>query len=304
MGPIRSQGSCGSCTAFASMACIEVCFMKASGTLGDYSEQELVDCGYRHKGANACQGAPAQAYLDWAESSKKNIVTEQTYPYLNTRPKLQCPANLPMNRENGRVTKSYYTYSGNEDLLKSLVYKHGAAVTTVKAGGPFSSFRGSSVFDGCPPSLQTDHAVAVVGYGTEGGKDYWLIKNSWGTGFGDKGYIKLKRGVNMCGVGKVIATVECTADKNGGGGCGVGGGGGGGGGRQDAGKGSAGGDVGAVGSIGDGDDSGSCVDSSSNCAEHAPNGCNDASFAQNCQHTCNLCPVGDEDEDEDEDEDK
>ena len=51
---------------------------------------------------------------------------------------------------------------------------------------------------GCTSSAQ-DHAVTVVGYGTENGEDYWLVKNSWGQWWGESGYIKMKRGVGMCG---------------------------------------------------------------------------------------------------------
>ena len=61
---------------------------------------------------------------------------------------------------------------------------------------------------GCTTTSQ-DHAVAVVGYGTEDGEDYWLVKNSWGKWWGDGGYIKMKRGVGMCGIGEHITTVTC-----------------------------------------------------------------------------------------------
>ena len=54
-----------------------------------------------------------------------------------------------------------------------------------------------------------DHAVVVVGYGTENGVDYWLIKNSWGTQWGEKGYMRIKRGVGMCGIGGTLVTMKC-----------------------------------------------------------------------------------------------
>ena len=74
----------------------------------------------------------------------------------------------------------YYTYSGDEDTLKGLVAQHGAVVTSVNADGPFQDYAGG-VFAGCTSS-STNHAVTVVGYGTDNGEDYWLIKNSWGEG--------------------------------------------------------------------------------------------------------------------------
>ena len=65
------------------------------------------------------------------------------------------------------------------------------------------------MFSGCTSS-DTDHAITVVGYGTaDNGEKYWLIKNSWGSRWGDKGFIKMKRGVNMCGIGNTMVVVDC-----------------------------------------------------------------------------------------------
>merc|ERR1711962_594631 len=133
---IRNQGQCGSCVAFASMACVEVCFKKLTGVFGDYSEQQLVDCGYRQEGANGCKGAPPHAYLTWAANTRLKLTSEASYPY-----------------------------NGDEELMKQLVYKHGAVVAGVKSQGPFQQYRGG-IFAGCPPNQQPDHAIAVVGYGS------------------------------------------------------------------------------------------------------------------------------------------
>merc|ERR1719481_2005694 len=91
---VKNQRQCGSCVAFANMALIETCFKKTSGVFGDYSEQQLLDCGFGQNGANGCDGAPTYAYAKWASTSKKELVHESTYPYLNTKPKLSCPAGL------------------------------------------------------------------------------------------------------------------------------------------------------------------------------------------------------------------
>jgi len=207
---VKDQKQCGSCVAFANMAAIETCFKKVSGVFGDYSEQQLVDCGYGKNGANGCNGAWTFAYAKTVADDAVDLTAEATYPYLNTSPKLTCPAGLDHYNQGAKVTGSYYTYAGDEETLKTLVAKNGAVVTSVAASGPFMAYSGG-VFAGCT-TTKTDHAVTVVGYGTDSasGLDYWLIKNSWGSGWGEGGYIRLQRGVGMCGVGKALVTVECS----------------------------------------------------------------------------------------------
>ena len=98
------------------------------------------------------------------------------------------------------VTGAYWTDSSDEATLQALVANHGAVLTGVAAAGAFSQYRGG-IFSGCSSSAQPDHAVVVVGYGSENGVDYWLVKNSWGTGWGEHGYIKMSRNRNNnCGI--------------------------------------------------------------------------------------------------------
>ena len=110
----------GSCVAYASMAAVETCFKKKTGVFGDYSEQQMVDCGYEgHYGAG-CNGAPIQAYGTWAKESKSALVSEvgledvarwsaQTvfqaaYPYKNTHPNLKCPTGVKGYNQGAEVT--------------------------------------------------------------------------------------------------------------------------------------------------------------------------------------------------------
>ena len=204
---VKNQMTCGSCVAFASMAAIEVCFKKLTGLEGDYSEQQLVDCGYGD-GAWACSGAFFEAYLKQVGAKSVHDLThESLYPYLNKEPKLTCPDVEPY-YQGAHVTETYHTEDGTEELMEKLVAEHGAVVTTVAAGDEFKLYSGG-VFAGCT-SNQTNHAVTVVGYGTsDAGEKYWIVKNSWSSDWGDGGYIKIKRGVGMCGIGKEIATVSC-----------------------------------------------------------------------------------------------
>ena len=209
VSPIRNQKQCGSCVAFATVATIETCFKKITGVFGDYSEQELVDCGYNKNYAYGCNGAQCYSYTRWMVDNKRELMHENDYPYLNTRPKLRCPRTKPY-RQGAKVTDTFYTGDGDEEMLKKLVYEHGAVLIAVNADNGFMYY-GGGIYDGCAANdaYSVNHAVAAVGYGTENGEDYWLIKNSWGDWWGEKGYIKLKRGVKACAVGYYINTVKC-----------------------------------------------------------------------------------------------
>jgi len=257
VSPVKNQRQCGSCVAFATMSSVETCYKKLTGVFGDYSEQQFVDCGFGQNGANGCNGAAPHAYAKWAGDRNDGLAHESSYPYLNTKPKLTCPASLPVYNQGAKVSGSYYTYSGDEDLLKKLVFEHGAVVATVKSKGPFGDY-GGGVFSGCAAGTSTDHAISVVGYGTENGVAYWLIKNSWGTGWGDNGYIKLERGSGMCGIGRSMAVVKCSR----------------------------------VSGPTDGPRTTKkpCIDKYSNCPDLARTACYQDHIAKGCAKSCGLCP--------------
>merc|ERR1712212_1309731 len=148
-------------------------------------------CGSGINGANACNGAAPHAYLKWAGDQLVKFSSEEQYPYAGSSPSLTCPDNLPVFNQGAEISGSYFTYGGDEDLLKKLVYTHGSVLAGVYANYELQNYRGG-IFSGCPYNSQPNHAISVVGYGTENGVDYWLIKNSWGTWWGDNGYFKLK----------------------------------------------------------------------------------------------------------------
>jgi len=229
VSPIKDQGYCGSCVAFATTALIETCFKKVTGEFGDYSEQLLVDCAYdyrdswNNKLANGCKGAAGHGYAKWLVDTKPKLSSEKAYPYtdynnvawnspsVSSDPKT-CPATYKSFSQGAVITGGYWTDKGDEETLKRLVVENGAVLTLIKAHGGFHNYKGG-VFEGCEPNVKPDHAVAVVGYGTENGQDYWLVKNSWGTSKGENGYYKLQRGVRMCGLGDFLVTLACGKEK-------------------------------------------------------------------------------------------
>jgi len=204
--PVRHQRSCGSCVAFASVAVMEVLFKKLTGQDNDFSEQQLVDCAYWQFGAKGCGGASYDAYFKWMKKEKKQLTHESKYPYKARRG--HCNERVSPHKRGAKITDEHYTWTNrDEKTLKKEVYLKGAVVGAVAVDRKFQNYD-TGIFDGCWGAGTPNHAVAIVGYGTEGGVDYWLIKNSWGTTWGEEGYMKLKRGVNMCNVEKVIATID------------------------------------------------------------------------------------------------
>ena len=192
---VLHQHKCGCCTAFATVAVYEVCMKKATGKMGDFAEQQLIDCGYGKYGARGCHATLFEAYAKWIVNYNISLTHETNHPYVNRRS--TCPRNLPPYNLGARVTD--YVHRNEEDSdeeeLKQMVFKHGAVVAGVHAGGAWKLY-GGGIFDE-PCRKDINHAVTVVGYGTEDGKDYWLIKNSWGIEWGEQGYIRLRRGNGM-----------------------------------------------------------------------------------------------------------
>jgi C1A family cysteine protease len=106
----------------------------------------------------------------------------------------------------GAKITSWKFLSKNEDELAQQLIETGPIAVAFNAAKLFSYHSGVLTADGCDPTRMT-HAVLLVGFGTEGGKKYWLVKNSWNTSWGISGYFMIERGNNACG----IATVPLTA---------------------------------------------------------------------------------------------
>ncbi|KAH6772698.1 Granulin repeat cysteine protease family protein [Perilla frutescens var. hirtella] len=202
VAPVKDQGQCGSCWAFSTIGAVEGVNRIVTGDMKVLSEQELVDCDTTFN--QGCNGG----LMDYAfEFIIKNggIDTEEDYPYR------AVDATCDVNRKNARVVSidSYEDVPENdEQALKKAVANQPVSVA-IEAGGRAFQLYQSGVFTGhCGTDL--DHGVVAVGYGTKNGKDYWIVRNSWGPNWGEEGYIKLERNVANITTGKCGIAIEAS----------------------------------------------------------------------------------------------
>jgi len=197
--PIKNQGQCGSCWAFSSTGSLEGQWFRKTQKLVSLSEQNLVDCCTSAYGNYGCSGG-------WQENSFKyikangGIDTEASYPYYAKQ--YACRYNSAYNA--AQVTGYVDVERGNEEVLKQAVGTVGPISIAIDAALPsFQSYRSGVYYEPSCSSTSLDHAVLIVGYGHDAtsNEDYWIVKNSWGTWWGENGYIKMIRNYyNNCGI--------------------------------------------------------------------------------------------------------
>lgn len=193
--PVKNQQQCGSCWAFSTTGSIEGAFQIKTGKLISLSEQQLVDCsGYY--GDNGCSGGLMDNAFDYIIDH--GICSENEYNY-TARDDPQCnKCKVVVN-----ISGCNDVREDDEDALKVAVAMQPVSVA-IEADQSSFQFYKSGVYNDTNCGTNLDHGVLVVGYGTENGMDYWLVKNSWGTTWGDNGYIKIQRNTEsssgLCGI--------------------------------------------------------------------------------------------------------
>lgn len=216
--PVKDQGSCGSCWAFATAAMVESYAYLTNQTLVQLSTQQVTSCTPNELmcgGLGGCMGNIVQYGLLYTQLF--GLVKESEYPYVSghSGQSEQCiydPKGTPPSA----------TVMGYELLPRNnyeAVMNHLATVGPLAVGMDASNWGryDSGVFNGCDfdSNIGINHAIQLVGYGTDATEgDYWIVRNSWGPGWGEDGFIRMARNnPARCGVNSTpLSGVACVND--------------------------------------------------------------------------------------------
>ncbi|XP_047352185.1 cathepsin O-like isoform X2 [Vespa velutina] len=189
ISPVKNQGSCGACWAFSTVEVVESMYAIKNGSLHVLSVQEMIDCA---RNTNlGCEGGDICSLLAWLKLTKSPILPESNYPL--TRMTDTCKLKGFIDSE--------------EELLITLA-THGPVAAAVNALS-WQNYLGGIIQYHCDGAFASlNHAVQIVGYDKSDTIPYYIIKNSWGPAFGDRGYIYIAIGNNLCGIANQVSALD------------------------------------------------------------------------------------------------
>lgn len=210
--PIKDQGRCGDCFAFGATGDIESSWYLANNSLVSLSEQQITSCD-RYRNDEGCYGSETNLDTLQYVINTGGLVSENQYPQSKITYKHGKSGKCDKSKLHdfaatitGKMQISGgHLYDVDEDKAKDALYNLGTMGIAVNSKY-FDDYDSGILYvnpSKCKPG-DLDHEVLLVGYGVENDHPYWLIKNSWGTDWGEDGYIRVLRGKNVCGVAKDI----------------------------------------------------------------------------------------------------
>lgn len=195
---IKNQAHCGSCWAFSAIQCCESRWAQAGNKLLIFSEQNIVDCVEACAGCNGGEPFAAINHVIRNQAGKFNL--ESDYPYTAVDGSCKFDGTKSVG-----LTRGYDDIQEVEDELQKAVSQGVVSVCIDASQQSFHLYKSGVYYEPACSSWDLDHAVGCVGYGTEGSSAYWIVRNSWGTVWGEEGYIRMARNRdNNCGIASEV----------------------------------------------------------------------------------------------------
>ncbi|KAJ5069875.1 cathepsin l1 [Anaeramoeba ignava] len=212
---VKDQGSCGGCWSFSAVAVAESAFKIHEDILMDLSQQQLISC---QTSCSGCNGGVTSYGLNYIKDN--GACGDYLWGYAaqdqdcSGTSKTNCESNANVFVTDINTTY-IYTLPENErvDALMQIVATYGSVGVAIDADSLSDYDDGIATWMSCS-SVYADanHAVTIVGYGTDGTTPFWRVKNSWGTGWGENGFFRFARGSNICGIENIAYFVEATSN--------------------------------------------------------------------------------------------
>ncbi|XP_072317940.1 dipeptidyl peptidase 1 [Eucyclogobius newberryi] len=212
VSPVRNQASCGSCYSFATMGMLEarIRILTNNSQTPTLSPQQIVSCSKYSQGCDG--GFP---YLIGKYAQDFGLVEESCFPYVAK----DTPCGL--SQKCGRTYAAQYNYVGgfyggcSEAAMMLELVKNGPMAVAFEVYSDFMHYKEgiyhhTGLTDAVNPFELTNHAVLLVGYGRchMTGQKYWIVKNSWGTGWGEEGYFRIRRGSDECSIESIAVAAD------------------------------------------------------------------------------------------------
>jgi C1A family cysteine protease len=196
--PVKDQSVCGSCWSFGTIGAVEGAHFLKTGELIRLSQQALIDCSWGY-GNNGCDGGEDFRSYQYIQEHGGIPSADEYGPYLG----IDGYCHSQNVTKAAKITGYVNVTSGDANALKLAIVKHGPISVAIDASHKSLSFYANGVYyePKCGNAEnQLDHAVLAVGYGIIDNQEYWLVKNSWSTYWGNDGYVLMSSKENNCGV--------------------------------------------------------------------------------------------------------